>query len=166
MSHMHTHLYIQLERLSSFTLSTVCALHSWDSREQLQSSPQKASAWFLNEFDMRANSRRGALLSAMNVTDNTTNEMPKCFACLPVRTGMSRARGASALKGFFSFFFNTRESSCRVKRFEIWILKRPLSFRAFEPSTSTFGALACRVSRHQSLGEEKEPNKTLVIVSL
>lgn len=85
------------------------------------------SEWVWHEGEQQAR------CSAMNVTDNVADEMLKCFVCLPAHTEMCRAHGAFAWKDLH-VFSNMWESSCRVKRFEILMLKRPLSFRAFKPT--------------------------------
>lgn len=132
---MHTHTLILLERLSSLTMSTTCTKNSeartaknpqsWTIESNLS---RHCSRWFLNDFDMRANSRRGALLPTMSVTVGMTDETPKCFICLP-----GAHRNVPSVRSLaWKDFFCTREAAAVSKRFQLLTLKRQPSL-LFQP---------------------------------
>lgn len=170
---MHTHTLILLERLSSLTMSTTCTKNSeartaknpqsWTIESNLSRHCKKACRWFLNEFDMRVNSRRGALLPTMSVTVSMTDETPKCFICLP---GAHRNVPSVRSLAWNDFFVCGKQLPCqRISAFDAQEAAFS-SIPALEPSSERWRwGLGCHTSRRQALGE-KTQNKTLAMVSL
>lgn len=127
---------------------------SWTIESNLSRHCKKTCRWFLNEFDMRANSRRGALLPTMSVTVSMTNETPKCFICLP---GAHRNVPSVRSLAWNDFLVCGKQLPCqKISAFDAQEAAFS-SIPALEPSSERWRwGLGCHTSRRQALGEKTQ----------